>query len=65
MAGTALSCKPHGGEGFGKRIIRVGDVSGDAIADFIFGPTPLGSVYSKNTPYFFLGKELNQSEVSA
>ncbi|MCE7933560.1 MAG: hypothetical protein DYG96_03090, partial [Chlorobi bacterium CHB2] len=35
MTGTGLPCKPTWGEEFGRGIIPVGDVNGDAIADFI------------------------------
>ena len=35
MSGTGLPCKAHWGEEFGKGIIPLGDVNGDAIADFI------------------------------
>ncbi|MCE7935588.1 MAG: hypothetical protein DYG96_13510, partial [Chlorobi bacterium CHB2] len=35
MTGTGLPCKPYRGEEFGRGIIPVGDVNGDAIADFI------------------------------
>ncbi|MCC7437107.1 MAG: hypothetical protein IT211_01285 [Armatimonadetes bacterium] len=35
MSGTGLPCKAHWGEEFGRSIIPLGDVNGDAIADFI------------------------------
>lgn len=48
MVGSGLPCKPTWGEEFGRSIIPVGDVNGDAIADFLIERMRCDSAFGAN-----------------
>ena len=48
MVGSGLKCKPTWGEEFGRSIIPLGDVNGDAIADFLIERMRCDSAFGDN-----------------
>ena len=48
MVGSGLKCKPTWGEEFGRSIIPLGDVNGDAIADFLIERMSCDSAFGDN-----------------